>query len=106
MAQITTEELDIARGHIRAGNLDALMDWIYGKGVFIDGHLFYGAMSKIILVDPERAVQLFDKTFAGMDPEADRKKAVTYLAIRVAMFLVVVLGCIGGIVYLFKVPFP
>ena len=100
--KITDEELEEGRALVRGRNTDALFAWVDKKRVVLDKELLRRTMLNVIAANPDRAIKLFDAVFVGMDPDFDRRVLKIRLGVRFAVALVVLLGCLGGVIYLVR----
>jgi hypothetical protein len=107
MAKLTDEALSEGRRWVSQCNVGRLMGWIRenADGVFTEETLqsmekTYGLCFRA--GDSSRALKLFNKTFEGMDPQAEvaAKKVKLWGGCGCALFMG--LGLLGGVVYLFR----
>jgi hypothetical protein len=106
MAKITKEDIAIAHQLIRAKDLNGLCHWINLYKVRIDTDVFKETFRKVFLMDPERGFKIFDAmNLEGTDPDVERFVAKVFKYIGCGVSLLVLLGCLGGVVYLFSILF-
>ncbi len=100
--QLTDVELELGRKLIRERKIETFMQWVQDRGILIDQSRLQEILLKVAPVDPDRAVVLFDKVFVGMDPELDRRVFKIRAAITIGITLLILTGCLGGLVYLLQ----
>jgi len=103
--KLTAEELEQGRTWVRAGNIDALERWGNKRGIFISKAVLHDTLGHAMKLNTDLAIKLFDKVYGEIDPEFDRRVVYWQLAFKLTLFLIVALGCLGGIVYLIKAVF-
>jgi hypothetical protein len=99
MSQLSEEVLDEGRALIRAKDLDGFIAWIGKNKIDIDTEVVkqtYGMCFRFD--DTEKALRLFEQVFPGIDPTA--QAIGTFIKQGCALF--VLLGLIGGFLYLFR----
>jgi hypothetical protein len=101
--KLTDAELEEGRAFIHTNNISGLMSWVDEHRIIIKKDMLRETMTKLINANcHDRAIKLFDATFVDCDPQLERAVVKVGLAVRLTVILVVLLGCIGGIVYLFR----
>lgn len=104
MAILTEKQLEEAREYIRNWELEAFDFWMEENKILIDRRLVIETFKKVqISNDIEKAIRMFDVTFVGMDPQAERIGLIFERIIK-AKGTVLLIGCIlAGLVFLVKV---
>jgi hypothetical protein len=99
MAKLSAEVLEEGRALIRQKNLDGFLAWVDRQRVAIDMEVVRDAYEKCFEYDDvDKALRLFEAIFPKADPAADLLLGFSRLALRILL----VLGVIGGLIYLIR----
>jgi hypothetical protein len=105
MKKLTEKQLEEGRGHLRAGDLNKFIEWVDFNKILIDKVVLRKTMQKVIHTDVDRAIKLFDVTFSDIEISAGPVKILLRAGFMLTLILLLFLGCLGGVVYLFKLIF-
>lgn len=99
MAKLSDEILEQGRERIRAQDLEGFMSWVQKHAPNINAVTVKDTYSTIFKAqNTEKGLKLFEAVFPEVDPEKDAR--VTLLALGI--LVLVLLGSLGGVVYLFQ----
>lgn len=100
MARLSVEVLEEGRGFVRQKDLEGLVEWTQRHGSRdLNYDVFIRGFEDVFRNNNERrALLMFDRTFSEMDPTVD---ALVYW-LTLAFKVVLGLGAVGGLVYLFR----
>lgn len=103
MAFLDQEVLEVGRGHLRDGNLDAFIAWADEVPVHIDLEYVRMTMGRCMESgDTSQALKLFEAVWPATDPVADAWVRIRGATILVTVIALVVFGLLGGVVYFFR----
>jgi hypothetical protein len=99
MAKLSAEVLEQGRDRIRAGDLEGFMAWVKKHVPLIKLEIVRDTYTTVFKYgDTEKGLKLFEKVF----PEVDMAKDIRELLFKMGIALMVLLGSLGGVVYLFR----
>jgi hypothetical protein len=102
MARLSEDVLARGRSFVAAMDLPNVMLWIHLHAPTVDHQLFESTMKKCFAAgDWTRAVRLYDSAFSDYDATAERLGAVLRIGVRLLM----ILGAVGGCLYLLRACF-
>ena len=97
--KLSSEVLEQGRDRIRKSDLDGLMLWVKTHAPLMDESLVRNTFEKAFKwKDAEKALRMFDAGFVDYDPSKDLKS----IFIKLGVVLLLLLGALGGVVYLFR----
>ena len=97
MAKLSAEKLEEGREYIINNSLDEFRQWMKDNTPLIDDSVVINTLQTCAAAkDTEKALKLFDAVFSDIDPQAQLFGA----CLSIAISCVILLGVIGGIVYL------
>ena len=97
--KLSSEVLEQGRDRIRNADLDGLMLWVKTHAPLMDDNVVRNTFEKVFKWnDVEKALRMFDAGFVDYDPSKDLKS----IFIKLGVVLLLLLGALGGVVYLFR----
>jgi hypothetical protein len=98
MAKLSKKVLDEGRQLLPARDLDGFSEWVRRSRVLVNIDLVRRTFATCFRAgDSQKALRIFDATFPELDPVTDR----VMLVAKITVGIVVVLGLLGGVVFLF-----
>ena len=99
MAKLSAEVLEQGRERVRNADLEGLISWTKTHASLMDEGMIRRTFSKVFhWKDTEKALRMFDAGFVDYDPEKDARG----ILLRLGVILLLLLGALGGVVYLFR----
>ncbi len=99
MAKLSTEVLEKGRDRVRNADLEGLIAWTKAHAPLMDEGMIRKTFEKVFKwKDSEKALKMFDAGFVDYDPNKDARG----ILLRLGVLLLILLGALGGAVYLFR----